>query len=646
MLASFSVRAAGQRLAPGFAAAAACFYALFFGGGFSDDRLVWVGGLVLAVAALAGAAACLGALPAPRVDGPAAVFLGCLSGLAVWIGLSTWWSISPDRSWGYTNRTLVYVAFALLGILLAALLPRKAPTLASAAAVLLGLVVGWALLAKCVPALYGDYGRIARLRSPLGYWNELALVCVVAVPVALWIAAPAARRAAVRAAGVVLLYASVVALLLTYSRFGVVLACLAAAGWLLLERDRVESLAALVLAGGVGAAVFGVALALPGITDDGQARSVRAHDGWVFALVLLAAGAVVFFAALALARLRPLPAGRRRRVERVAGAAAVVLAVGGLAVGVVFADRIWKEFTNPVSAQIGSQSTRLLSANSSNRWRWWSEAWQSFTDHPVAGTGAATFELTDRRLRRSPLVTTEPHNVPLQFLSETGVVGFLLYLGAAAAAAVGIVRARRAAPPGERAAVTALAVALAAFLVHMVADMDWNFVATCGPLLLLAGALLGRPAPERVRARRPLLAAGAVLLAAASVYSLAAPWLARRELAAARPEQAHSYNPLATQPLIDWAAFEDADGNVLQAAQLYNDAVRLEPQTSSAWYALGQFYWDHQAWKPAYRAFSKAWTYDRFGPAGIPCGLLDQSRHKVTGTWPPSCPGGRRASSP
>jgi hypothetical protein len=644
------VRAAGERFAPGFAAAAACFCALLFGGGSNDDPLVWVGGLALAAAALVGAAAFLGALPAPRLDGPAALFLGCLLGLAVWIGASTWWSISPDRSWGYTNRTLVYVAFAVLGLLLSALLPRAASTLAGAAAVLLGLVIGWALIVKCVPGLYADYGRIARLRAPLDYWNELALVCVVAVPVALWVAAPRARRAGVRAAGVALLFASIVALLLTYSRFGVVLGCVVAAGWVLLERDRVESIAALRLAGGAGAAVFGVALALPGISEDGQPRSVRAHDGWIFALVLLAAGAAVFAAAHALARLeerRPLGADRRRRVERAVGVAALALAVAGLAVAIVFAGRIWTEFTNPVSAQISSHSTRFLSVNSSNRWRWWGDAWQTFLDHPLGGTGAGTFELISQRLRTSSLIlTTEPHNVPLQFLSETGIVGFLLYLGAAAAAVVGIVRARRRAAGAERAAVTALAVALAAFLVHTVADMDWNFVGTCGPLLLLAGALLGRPAAERVRARRPLVAAAAVLLAAAAVYSLAAPWLARRELAAVRPQKAHSYDPLNTQALIDWAAMEDARGNVLHAATLYNDAVALEPESYDTWYALGLFYADHGAWQRAYEAFGKSWTYNRFGPAGEPCGMLDQARHKATGRWAPNCPGGRRAASP
>lgn len=608
------------------------FCALFLGGGFDDDALVGVGGLALLAVAVLAVAAFGGALRPPRLGRPALVFLACLAGLAVWVGVSTLWSLSPDRSWGYTNRTLVYLAFALVGVLGASIVPRA--WLADGAAALLAAVVAWALLAKCIPALYPDYGRVARLRAPVGYWNELALLCALAVPLGLRLAA---RRR--RALGAVFLYATVVTLLLTYSRVGVVLACAAAAAWLLLDQNRLEGLAGLLLAGGVGAAVFGIALALPGITSDGQPRSVRAHDGGLFSLALLAGAAVVYGLALLVARRPPLADERRRRVERGVGRAAIVLAVAAVAIGVVFAGRIWGEFTNPVTTQIDSQSGRLLSANSSNRWTWWSEAWQAFTEHPLGGTGAGTFELTDRRLRQSGLVTTTaPHNVPLQFLSETGLVGFLLYLGVAGAALLGAWRARREHP--------ALAIVVGVFFAHAVVDMDWNFVATCGPLLLLTGALLARPGEQRVRARRPLLAAAAVLLAAASVYSLTAPWLARRALAEARPQQAHTYNPLSTRALIDWAAFEDADGNVLHAARLYNDATSLEPENSAGWYALGLFYWDHRAWRLAFDAFAKAWTYDRFGPAGTPCGLLDQARHKVLRVWPPSCPGGRPASSP
>jgi hypothetical protein len=671
MLASPHVRAASERLgglepaiaAPILAAAALCAGALFAGGGLDDGALVWIGGAAFGLAALVAAAALLGLLPAPRVDAPAAAFLGCLFGLAAWAGFSTLWSASPDRSWAYTNRTLVYAAFALLGVLVSAFLPRLT-RLAEAAAGLLALVIAWALLVKCVPGLYSDYGRVARLRAPVGYWNELALLCDAAVPLALWLAAPRTRNVLVRASGATLLFLATVTLLLTYSRFGVVLACVAAAAWVLLERDRLESLAVLALGGGLGTAAFAIALALPGITNDGQSRSTRAHDGWIFALVVLGGAGLAFAAARVLAGLegrRPLSPARRARLERVAGLAAVALALVGVVLSIVFAGRIWREFTNPVSSQIGSTSNRLGSASSSNRWRWWGEEWHAFTAHPFGGTGAGTFRLTDLRVRQSPITTEEPHNTPLQFLGELGIVGFLLYLGAAAAATVAVVRARRRAEGADRAAVTALGIAVAAFAVHTVVDMDWNFVATCGPLLLLTGALAGRavPGPRTAVSRRPLLAAAGVVFAVGAFYSVAAPWLAQRQLASAtsalgrndlagaiaHAKRAHAWDPLSTSVLLDWAAFDDADP--LQAQDLYRRAISLEPQSSEAWFALGDFYWAHGAWKPAYGAYSKAWQYDRFGPAGQPCGALDQARHKVLHTWPPSCPRGRpRAATP
>jgi Tfp pilus assembly protein PilF len=115
---------------------------------------------------------------------------------------------------------------------------------------------------------------------------------------------------------------------------------------------------------------------------------------------------------------------------------------------------------------------------------------------------------------------------------------------------------------------------------------------------------------------------------------------------AADVRSAHSYDPVSTEVLTEWAAFEDGAGDVQRAADLYRRAVALEPQSSDTWYALGSFYYDHRAWKQAYAALGRAWQYDRFGPAGQPCGLLDQARHKVLGVWPPSCPGGARRASP
>jgi hypothetical protein len=632
MLASPAVRAAAFRVGdvgPVAGAAAVVFCALFFGGGSASAPLVWIGGTALVLTALA-----LGVGHAPAFDGPAALLVGCLAALAVWAGLTTLWSTSPDRTWSYTNRTLVYAAFAVLGFAVGARLPRVA--LAGGAAILLGLLVGWALLAKCIPALYGDYGRVARLRAPLTYWNELALLCAAGVPIALWLAARARR-----ATGAVLLYGLVLTLLLTYSRFGVVLACVAGASWVLLDRSRLESLAVLALSGGVGAAAFGVALVMPGITSDAQSRSTRAHDGWIFALVILAGAGLAFVATRSLLRLE-IPAGRRAGFERAAGIAALALAVTGLAVSIAIGGRVWNEFTNP--AQIGSTKTRLTSANSP-RWTWWQEAWHAFTRHPLGGTGAGTFEITHQMLRKSPVVVDEPHNTPLQFLSETGIVGFLLFLGAAAGALWGAWRVRRD-PAG-----LALGLAVAAFFAHTVVDKDWSYVAACGPLLLLAGAIVARPAAEAPR-RRPLLALCTLAVALAGIYSLAAPWLAERQLAtatsAADAKRARSYDPFSVDAFLLQGAYEDAYGHPLRAARLYRDAVDLEPENAQTWYALGEFYFSYKAWQLAYEALNNSYTYDRFGKGAAPCGLLDQARTKATGYTPPelTCRGSGRSSSP
>ncbi|HEY8029223.1 MAG TPA: O-antigen ligase family protein [Gaiellaceae bacterium] len=620
------------------AAGALAFAVLFFARGTTLSSLVWLGGVSLLLAAFAGAAVLVGVLPAPKLHTAGAGFLVALFSLAVWVGLTTLWSASPEDSWQYTNRTLVYAAFALLGALAAAQLRRPAESIALGASVLLALLIGWALLAKCVPSLYSDYGRLARLRAPLDYWNELALLAAVAVPVALWLAS---RRGVL---GSVLLYGAGLTALLTYSRFGVALACLAALAWIVLAPNRVESLVTVALGGAVAAAIFGVALALPGITKDGQTHAVRAHDGWIFALAVVAGGAVVAGAARAFAS-RTLSDTVRERVDRWAARAGIAVAAVVVIVAIVFAGRIWHSFANPASSQIASNTARFGSLNSSNRWTWWEEAWHGFVQHPAGGTGAGTFQFTDELLRSSPNTTTEPHNVPLQFLSETGIVGLLLFLAAAGAAVIAVVRTRALAQGPERAAVTALAIGAAAFLVHLVADVDWDYLGVCGPLLFVVGALVVRGVSPPLPSRRPLVAAAAVLVAFGAIYSLSAPWLAQRQLATAatlaQVKRAHSYDPLSTDVLTEEAAFETP----VRAEQLYRDALGLEPQNSNLWFEAGDFYWSERLWTQAYLAYSEAWHFDKFGPAGIPCGRLDQARYKVLKVWPPSCPGGRPAAT-
>src|SRR6266511_2097488 len=387
------------------AAFALAFGALFFNHGSSQSRLFWIGAAAVVVAAVGWA------LRPPRLPLAAGVFLAALGAFVLWQGASIAWSIQASRSWDYTNRGLVYFAFAAVGTLLGGVAPRR---LVFAAAALLGALFAWALAAKVIPGLYSDYGRLARLRYPVGYWNELGLLAAASVPLGLWLAGGRIVDRRVRAAGGLLLFAALVVVVLSYSRVGIVLTIAAALAWLAVDRRRLDAVGPLAVAWIAGAAVAGIALLLPGVSDDGQPHDVRVQDGLVFGAVLLGGAAAVVFALRFV-----LPRAIDRRVVRAVAALLAALVLGALAATVVrsggpvdFVRDRWHEFSNPVGAQVPTGPTRFTTASSSNRWRWWQEAWNSFVDHPAQGTGAGTFGLTDRLERDTSLAVVEPHSPP------------------------------------------------------------------------------------------------------------------------------------------------------------------------------------------------------------------------------------------
>jgi hypothetical protein len=610
--------------------------ALFAGNGSSDARLFWIGAAVLLVVGAAGVAVFAGRLPAPALSPAAVAFLALLAALAVWQAISIEWSILPSRSWDYANRGFVYLAFACLGTLVAGV-PRR--WVAAGLASVLGALFVVALLAKVFPSIYDDYGRVARLRWPVAYWNELALLGACAVPLALWLTGRERDRRA-RVGGALLLYGAVLTVVLTYSRTGIVLAIAAGVAWLALDRERLEGVEALAVAVPIGGLVAAIGVALPGIRADGEPGSVRAHDGRIFGLVVVL-GAIVVGVAAWFVFGREVARERRRLVLRVASALIAVVILAAAAAAVVeaggpadFMRARWHDFAE---TQSSPGVVRLQTTSSGNRWGWWQQAWDAWTHHPAGGTGAGSFRLTSSLRSNDPsLETTEPHNVPLQFLSETGVVGFLLYLGVIVSAALalrGRVRDR---------ATTALVLVLVLGALHQVVDIDWDFVATQGLLFALAGSLVAEPG--RLLPQRRWLPAAAVAVAClAALYSLFSPWLSERRVAAGydrwfsgdfagaldAAKAAHALNPLAIEPLWLWAQSERDDA---ASRRLYLRAAQREPQNPETWYELGYFEAEILGdWRAAYRHLDRSWHLNPFGPAGRPPGSreLDRARCKV-----------------
>jgi hypothetical protein len=579
--------------------------AVLFSNGSSDDPLIWIGGLAIVFAAAAAVSATVGAMAVPELTALGLATFGCFAAFVGWQGLSLLWSIEADRTWNYINRALVYLAFLVLGLTLGTI--RRAPRYAAGwLAVVTAAAIACALGTKVFPRLSAETERVARLNSPIGYWNVLALLTVFALPLALWIAAPRSRPDWLRAVAVVYLYAALMALLLTFSRGGVAVGIVAVALWLAIGRPRVESAAALGVALVPTLAIAGWAFSRPGLTKDGQPRSLQVHDGRWFGLALVLGGVGAFAAAFWLSRYereRPLSQAWRLRVGRAgvaAAGAAVVIGIGGLIAAGITPGKIWHKFNEPVARSQGQGANNLTNLSSSSRWNWWQEAWKAWRAHPAVGTGAGTFELTHRKLRVDGTVATEPHNLPLQFLSETGIVGFILFLGIALAGAGALVETLRRLEGEDRLAAAALVVALFAYVIHGVVDFDWDFVAVTGPALAVLGVLLaaGRPARVRMRARRGVLAVAVGAFAAAALYSLASPWLASRRVddaytalgrddaaaAVSDARSAHDLNPVSVDALLTWGTAEVARGNTAAAGRLYTKAISIQPDNWRPWY--------------------------------------------------------------
>ncbi|HMB17901.1 MAG TPA: O-antigen ligase family protein [Gaiellaceae bacterium] len=596
---------------------------------------MWIGALALLAAGVLLALSLWGVLPWPRPNGAGLLCVVLLAALVVWIGLSVLWSVVPDRSWEYANRGLVYLAFLVIGLVVGAVDRRAVQAAAVGLAALLAAVMVWALAGKVIPSLFPDGARIARLREPIGYWNGLALLAAMALPLGLWLAVRREHRRILRAAAVVLLFLGGVTLLLTYSRGGVVVALITVAAYIALTPLRVEAIAALVISMPPAIALAFWAFSEPGLVENLQPYDDRVRAGAFFGVFLVLGAALVGAAAY-------LVAGREERWRprfrwnlsgpRLAGGAAAALLVVVLAASgghpVDWVRDGFSEFTNPASGA-GSGPGRLGNVSSNSRWTWWEEAWKMFEDQPVGGTGAASFAVARRPIRTNTTVATEPHNLALQFLGETGIVGFLLFGGAVVTAGLGVIGAIRRLDEPDAAAATALAVALLAYLLHALIDYDWDFVALTAPTLLLLGILLAAGRATRLRFRAPVWAAGAVLFAAAAAFSLTAPWLAARDVADAyaaldhdeigqaldEAKSARALNPLAIEPLFATAAAEEARGDDRAALERYVQAVDLQPKNWRTWYELGRFELGTGRRARGIRHLREARELDPLGPA-------------------------------
>lgn len=445
----------------------------------------------------------------PRRDAALGVLL--LVAFAVWALVATAWSVRPDRTvaWGALvagYATTVFVAGA------AARITPSARAIA-VAAVIAGsvLLCGFALVTRLSPdsaVTIGGLQNAIRLRGPLDYWNALGLVAATGALAAGRQAVDAGRPVAWRVLAGALVPPLIGTLLLSQSR-GAILALLV--GVLVVAwSSGVARLRLPVLLG--GAAVAAVPLAITG-TGRVEGSAVVATDGRVAMLGgLVAAILLGGLLALAIRELeRRVVWDPRRTVTILRGGGVllvVALVIGG---GLYAADR-----GGPSAALTGlrdsvasvdevapvSGADRLLSVSSSNRTGWWAEAVGAFADRPFQGWGPSSFGTVRKRYRQDTTEVTQPHSLPLQVLSETGVIGFVLLGGALwVLVRVGVRRLRAMreedVDPRQLALQATLLGVTAAWLTQSAVDWHFDLPGVTMPVLAALAVAAAAPAPRR-----------------------------------------------------------------------------------------------------------------------------------------------------
>ena len=655
-MAATQTRPAGASRVPGYAAdlgrderphppplllgaglAAAVLYAAFASGaiGIPDESRLQ---LIIAAIALPTLAATLFGALRFEASGRAVAGIGLIAGFAAWSALSITWSVAPDETWLEVNRAVAYGLVAALGVVLGSSLPRAVERVALGYLAVAVVVALYALGGKLAPwveipgLLDLDHANgISRLRAPIEYWNALGLFCVLAVPVAVRAAADLERSARFRVTALVALVLLLTTLALTYSRGGLLVLVAALALLVAIGPDR------LTLAAVAGIGILGCAPAvLVGVMRDdltstkigGLSLSSRTDDG---ALMLAALLAGLVLAAVLQRQVTRSPQGialseQGASLLRRASFAAAALAAALLLAALALSERgvsgtISHQVDAFTEAKVDRQNdpARILQTNSGNRWVWWQEAAGSWWDRPFVGHGAGSFPLVHRAYRDNIIDVRQPHSVPLEFLSETGLIGAALGLGGVALLGLAATTSTLGrAPSRERAYGAALLAGCAAWGLHIWVDWDWDIPAVTLPLMVFLGVLAARaPAgpgangaarrtsPALAISRGPALAGGAALLCVVAVSALlpalskdlASDALAqaaggsREELreAAEKAETASRLNPFSVQPLFAGASIAQRSGQPAKAGRLFTDAVKRQPDNALTWFRLAGF---------------------------------------------------------
>lgn len=591
---------------------------------------------------LAGVA--VGALPRRPLTPLAWSALGLLAAFAVWTTLSLGWTESAEQTFADLARVATYV-----GVLLLALLARGPGALrqtiaAMGAGIAVVAVVG--LLSRLHPAWFPeavDTGRILesedRLAYPLNYWNGLAALIAIGLPLLLQLAADL-KSVALRALAAAAVPALLLTVYFTISRGGIGATAIAVAVYLVFASDRLPKLLTTLVAGAGGAILIAAASQRDALQEgflNAAARSQGDEMLWMTIVVCAGVGLVQAGISLALVHdLRP----RWTRVSRQRSLAFAALGLVALLVGLAAIDapgRVsngWDDFKQPNSGP-GEGHERLGSVAGESRYQFWSATVRQEETRPLGGTGSGTFEFWWSRDGTSGETVQDAHSLYMQTLGELGIVGVTLLGAFLLTIVIGGGAAAVRAGPGARGWLAAALAGCVAFCVTATFDWMWQIPVIPIAVFLLASLLLTASGGERgggASGFPPPLRIATAVVAVAAVVAIAIPLssssLLRQSQAEAREgdlpaalaaaRSAQNAQPDAASPRVQEALLLEAIGNLPAATAAARAATEREETNWRNWLVLSRLQAKQGHADAAVRAYLEAKSLNPRSPLFTP----------------------------
>lgn len=563
----------------------------------------------------------VGALPSARVSRAGWVALALLVGFAVWNALAIGWSESSERSVAELGRVAAYIGvFALALSAQGSDGLRRAVYAVGAAIAVVGVL---ALLSRLAPDWYPATETATfladprgRLSYPLNYWNGLAALIAIGMPLVLWIAT-SARYTVTRALAAAAVPALSLAAFYTLSRGGAVELAVALVALVALHPRRLSLLPTLVLTGAGSALAIAAASQREHLTAGltTPAATIQADEMLAITLVLCACVGLIQAALSVAARyeIGPRPRISRSAAAVGAAAAALIAIVVALAIGVPgeLSDG-WEEFKQPVVSENSTSAERFESASGNGRYQYWSAAVEANATEPLTGIGPGTFQFWWSREGTIPGFVRDAHSLYLETLAELGIVGLLLIGGSILAVlGSGMIRALRASPD-RRALLAAATAGCMAFATAAAIDWVWELaVLPMAFLLLAAGILAGGLGSSMAGAQRssaswaaghPSSRIALIVLSMASIAAIAVPLAgtasvrasqdrvdaAELGLALEKARTAREIQPYAATASLQEALVLELGGDLDGAVSMAIDATEDEPTNWRTWMVLSR----------------------------------------------------------